>query len=272
MHLKPITMKKRELLLMNFFRKVTLNLITNLKCLFVPLLALTFVNYLPAQESKVWDYPVHYGMPEWEKLSTFHERLNAYNIPDNLLQYMTTEDLVNTCLIYPKWLLISGFDNLQTGYNAIKSVFNGFAELENRPDAFKELYRVYQKMDPEEITKSSKKGQFTFEFTFIELLLSQNSVLSSLSNSEKISLIKTSNSIYEKKCKHIDVFSTLGLSTTCMILGRILEQGNSDIYTSLKKDSPEVEKFIREGPFGPHKVLLDNIVVASQNYLFQIQL
>ncbi len=257
---------------MILFRKPTLNFTSNLKCFFVPLLALTFVNLIPAQESRVWDYPVHHGTPEWEKLSTFQERLKAYNIPDDLLQNMTTEDLVRTCLTYPKWLLISGFDNFQTGYDAIKSVFNGFAELENRPDAFNELFKVYQKMDPEEITKSSKKGQFTFEFTFIELLLSQTSVLFSLSNNEKISLIKTSYSIYEKKCKHIDVFSTLGLSTTCMILGRILEQSNSDIYTSLREDSPEVERFIRQGPFGPHKVLLDNIVDASHDYLFQIQL
>ncbi|MBK7133895.1 MAG: hypothetical protein IPH69_14065 [Bacteroidales bacterium] len=91
---------------------------------------MTFVCYLPAQESKVWDYPVHYGTAEWSKLSTFQERLKAYNIPENLIQNMTTEDLVKTCLEYPEWLLISGFNNFQTGYSAIRSVFNGFRELE----------------------------------------------------------------------------------------------------------------------------------------------
>jgi len=256
--------------LKRFLKKATLYFSTYLKCFFTSLLVLTCIDYLPAQVSRVWDYPIHYGTPEWEKLTTFSERLKAYNVPNDLLQCMTTEDLVKTCLTYPEWLLISGFNNFQTGYNAIKSVFNGFEELEKRPDSFKELFKIYKEMNPEEITRSSNKGKFTFEFTFIELLLSQNSILSSLSNSELISLIKTSLSIYENKCKYIDVFSTHGLSTTCMILGRILEQSKSDIYVTLIKDNPGVQDFVKEGYYGPHKALLDKIVYASKTFLEQL--
>ena len=76
-------------------------------------------SVLFAQQIIVWDYPIHYGTPEWGKLKTFEERLNAYNIPDSLLKIMTTEDLVNTCLEYPDRILITSRDNLQTGYNFI---------------------------------------------------------------------------------------------------------------------------------------------------------
>jgi hypothetical protein len=96
-----------------------------------------------AQESRVWDYPIHYGTPEWDRLSSYQERLKTYNIPDDLIIYMTTADLVKTCLNYPEWLFITSCNDFQTGYNSIRSLFNGFVELEKRPDAFKELYKVY---------------------------------------------------------------------------------------------------------------------------------
>jgi len=230
---------------------------------------LVFTN-LPAQESRVWDYPIHYGTPEWDRLSSFQERLKTYNIPDDLIKYMTTADLVRTCLNYPEWLFITSSNNFQTGYNSIKSVFNGFVELEKRPDAFKELYKVYIKMKPEKVTEQPKKGQFTFEFSFIELLLSQKSIISSISNEESKSLLSTCQVMYENKCKNYNIFSSFGLSTTCLIVGRILEQSNSDSYARLITENPETKGFIIEGPFGPHKILLDRIIESSKEYIRQL--
>lgn len=265
-------MKKLIQLLSKIYKKATLTFLTQLKCFLVPFLALAFVNFLPAQESKVWDYPVHYGTSEWEKLSSFQERLKVYNIPDSLLQYMTTEDLVETCLTYPEWLLITSSSSFQTGYNSIKSVFNGFVELEKRPDAYRELIKVYQEMNPEKVPQYSDQGNYTFQFTFIELLISQRDILSNLTKSELISLIKTSLLVYEKKCNVVNVFSMFGLSTTCLILGRVLEQGNTEGFLSLKTTSPEFQYFIENGRFGPNKIFLDKIIVASKDYLKQLDL
>jgi len=229
-------------------------------------------NNLSAQRSKICDFPVHYGTPEWEKLSTFRERLQAYNIPDSLLKYMTTGDLVKICLAYPEWMLISICNNFQEGYDLLRSVFNGFVELEKRPDAFKELFNMYQNMDPEKISKISKKGLYVLQFTHIELLLSQRCILSSLKKSELISLIQNLLIVYEKKCNYLEIFSTFGLSTTCLILGRILEQGYSDIYKTLINTIPEFQRFINVGRFGPNKILLDKIIAASKEYLKQLEL
>lgn len=86
-------------------------------------------NYLFSQESKTWDYPVKPGTIEWSNLTTYEERLDAYNIPDNLLKNMNTGDLVQTCLNYPEFRLIMTRNSLQQGYDYLKSIFNGFNEL-----------------------------------------------------------------------------------------------------------------------------------------------
>jgi len=51
--------------------------------IFVQITAFQTIIY--AQESKVWEYPVRAGTVEWSKLPTHKEKLDALNIPDNLL-------------------------------------------------------------------------------------------------------------------------------------------------------------------------------------------
>ena len=225
-----------------------------------------------AQQSNVWDYPIHYGTPEWAKLKTFEERLNAYNIPDSLLKIMTTEDLVNTCLAYPDRILITSRDNLQTGYNFIRSVFNGFRELEKRPDIFKELLKIYQKMNPEEITgfiTLFEQGKFSYQFTFIEVNISQREILKYATKDDLIKLIQSALNNYEKKNNLINYYSLFGLSTTCFILGRALEQSKTMAYEEIRNSTPYYQQFIDVCSI-PDKELLDQIVIASNKCLKQL--
>ncbi|MCG6187625.1 hypothetical protein [Maribellus maritimus] len=103
-----------------------------------------FISFAQTEEV-TWNYPVHPGTEEWNTLNSFSERLNAFNIPGDILTEMTTENLVETCLAYPWWILITSRDNNQAGYDYLKSVFNGFRELENRKDAGKEFLKSTKK-------------------------------------------------------------------------------------------------------------------------------
>jgi hypothetical protein len=57
---------------------------------------LSLKTNLSAQESKVWDYPIHSGTSEWKNLKTYKDKLDALNVPDSLLLRMSTKDLVIT--------------------------------------------------------------------------------------------------------------------------------------------------------------------------------
>jgi hypothetical protein len=107
------------------------NLKIILFCQFLAVIVFSPLITRAQTEEATWDYPVHMGTEEWNQLNSFSERLNAFNIPDDILTKMTTKNLVKTCLKYPWWILITSRDNNQAGYNYLKSVFNGFRELEN---------------------------------------------------------------------------------------------------------------------------------------------
>jgi len=272
-HLKYELMYQMNLFLSQCRNRIKPDAWFNKKFLLIFLFVLMATLNLLGQASKVWDYPVHYGTQEWAELKTFEERLNVLNVPDSLLQIMTTEDLVKTCLAYPDWMLITSRDNLQTGYNFIRSVFNGFRELEQRPDACKELVKVYQKMNPEEITGFStlvKQGEFCFQFSFIEILISQWGILVNSTESDLKRLLKISLTNYEKKNNAIKEYALFGLSTTCLIPGRILEQRKTTTSEKLKVSSPKFKQFIDECSI-PDKELLDQIIIATKEYLTQLE-
>ena len=144
----------------------------NLKIIFlcqflVLVLLIPFVTVAQPNEL-TWNYPVHPGTNNWEKLNSFSERLNAFNIPDSILTKMTTDNLVKTCLAYPWWILITSRDNNQAGYDYLKKVFNGFRELETRKDAGKELLKIYKEMNPGkrlELKTLIEKGRFSLNYS-----------------------------------------------------------------------------------------------------------
>jgi carbonic anhydrase len=63
--------------------------------LFVPIFA-----FSQAEDVK-WDYPVKPGTKKWNELKTEKERINAVQIPDDVLDSMTTEDMVDACINFP---------------------------------------------------------------------------------------------------------------------------------------------------------------------------
>ena len=100
-------------------------------------------------ERATWDYPVKPGSKEWLNIADYSKRFELLNIPDNLLKAISTEELVKSCLNYPEFPMVFTRNDLQSGYNFIQSMFNGFVELETRPDAGKELMKVYDGYKPD---------------------------------------------------------------------------------------------------------------------------
>lgn len=239
-----------------------LNLTRNLSAL------LLLVLFLPVK-AQTWNYPVRPETEEWKKLGSFSERLNAFNIPDSILKEMTTQNLVKTCLNYPWWILITSRDNNQIGYNYLKSVFNGFRELENRKDAGQELFKEYEKMEPGNIVTYESlvdQGLFSFRFTFIEVLLSQPSILKNMTNDLLTSLISKTISVYESKSVAFEEYSYYGVSTSCLILSRHLEMKNYTKFYELLNKYPDL-KILNNGGVTGNQELLKQIVSESKQIL-----
>jgi hypothetical protein len=230
--------------------------------IFVTLLFSTICVY--TQEiTDVWEFPIRPGTQEWENLKTYSDRLNAYNIPENQIKIMNTESLVKTCLNYPEFRLIFTRNDLQSGFNYLKEIFNGYQELITRKDACDELLKVYKKMDPIKINKNWEDleiGRFIVEFIYIEILLAQNEILSNTDSEAKKELISEAIKKFESKNLYSEEYGVIGLCTPVLIIARILEaEGN---ITRNETVNEFLDYVVVENPS-----ILYEIVTKSKEYL-----
>ena len=205
-----------------------------------------------------WDYPVRYGTPQWDTLETFEDRLNAYNIPDEILKRISTEELVKVCLAYPQWGLMHAYNSRQTGFAALASYYNGFRELFIRKDAAIELLKLYDKMDPLSVNPNwtdLQKGLYSFEFEKIEMLLSKKPVIEQLDKAGIQWLKEEVIAKYQKKKMLPEIYSLWDLSPTVAVCLNIVEKENINFV----KSTSDVNTF-KQDIMSNDIRFLDNIV------------
>lgn len=224
------------------------------------LLLLIFPTILFAQQNEVtWDYPVKPGTKEWNNLKTYKERLDAYNIPVDILKTITTKELVKTCLDYPELRLIFTRNDLQAGYNYIATKFNGFKELESRSDAGKVLLEFYAEYNPEGFDPNFSNleiGRYIVKFTYIELIMAQNNIWKNLTDNEAKELTFQCINKYNKKKKQQAYYGIIGIKTTALILARTHKERLRAVLQ--KSDVNNFELFV------------NNVVVANAQLIDKI--
>ena len=207
----------------------------------------------PYDIDEPYNFPLKPGMPEWAELKTGIDKVNALQIPQDILRRMTTRALVETCLNYPLYITtIMLASSRKVGMEHMTKNFNGCVELLKRKDAYIYLSEKFLLFDPlainEEWSDGVKGVNYTFELVKIELLLAQDIVLLSTSYENKIALLKEVLSKHEKMSTQPDyVVYLFSCEQLFFLMGKILQNsGNPDIL-SLVVNNKEIFKFLETG-------------------------
>lgn len=178
----------------------------------------------PAQLD-VYSYPIVPGTPEWAELETGEQMVAVTQLPDSVLQNISTEGLVETCLNYPILSQISTRTILQRGVEEILGRFNGFQELSQREDAARALLERYGHMNPAcygGLATEIDMGKYTLNHAYLEAIFSQQTYLTKLSDKEKSQLMQLALSYYAEKKKHPDIYSIFNLKCSAIIMARLM--------------------------------------------------
>jgi hypothetical protein len=236
----------------------------------VSLLLLLLIQVQAQQQTATWNYPVRPGTTAWSSLTSYEERLAAYNIPDAVLKKVSTPELVKICLQYPEWRLVNTRNSLQLGYDYLKTIFNGFGELERRPGAGSEIVKVYQTLNPRRVESYGtllEKGNYMMEITYIELLLAQPSIIGSVLDKKSFASLCIAN--YETKKGLMSEYGVYGLTTSALILGRTLEVQRSTALQNAKISRNAIGAFLASSQIGGDVASLDAIVALSKESIGQ---
>lgn len=189
----------------------------------------------------------------------------AAQIPEENLANMPTEELIQAYLKsrYPWYILI--YDGLHKSFKKSYNNFNGLRELLNRQDAAKKIFEFYKKMDTEAYDPNwpqTKQGTFSFSFVFIEILLSQENILSKLTQSDTKIVLAELIKKNELRAIHPEIFSNYGIECNTYAIAKLLiSKGNDDNISQTLLQTPNVKFLLETGKLinaNVHSIVIKN--------------
>ncbi|MBQ6762023.1 MAG: hypothetical protein IJP49_04670 [Bacteroidales bacterium] len=93
---------------------------------------------------KNYDYPLKPGDEGWKELRTYNEMVQACQIPEDILQSLNAEEILQACLMHPFRINIILFPTLNEGFQSLLRSFPVFKRMLTNPEV-KELAVIQQK-------------------------------------------------------------------------------------------------------------------------------
>ena len=116
---------------------------------------------------------------EWQKTESRQKRGEMLELPEEMLECLTTDALLQAVLDYPFMFDVYAYDDPQMAMGRLYESFNGLRELAKRPDAGTVLVQKYKQEKPD-LTSALRP--------LIDLLASQDYIESKLTDAEKETL------------------------------------------------------------------------------------
>ena len=128
--------------------------------------------------------------PTKEELAAIEpkDRSAALQIPENILEEMSTAGLAEICISYPMIAEMAVYDSLEIGFGRIKSQFNGLQELFARTDVADILVPIFVSMDLNKLNQYAESP--TLKFHFVCIMLYQEPVMTALNSEQRNELMK----------------------------------------------------------------------------------
>ena len=178
-----------------------------------------------------WTYPIRPGMAEWRQFTTGRQMWEACQIPQNILETLSTEELAEICFDFPLYFNYTAFDNERLGINYVINNFNGLKELSKRNDGAKELVNIYKRCPV-----SPRDENFAiFKPSYLELLLSNDAFIKQLDDRMYDELEKIVLEKYMGKLENPQVYGLYSINHTFLLGAVVIVNSNS------------AKKFVQQG-------------------------
>lgn len=225
-----------------------------------------YCNFLQAQNVDTpYIYPIKPGTEKWNSFKSMDEMYNACLIPENVLEKLSTQALIETCLNYPASSVLFIFNTPQTGFNQWEKHFNGICELLKRADLQEEILKYYSVFDASghlNFATELEKGEYTFKLSTLELIIAQDGIIRKLTDSQQKRLLKYSLDKYQIIVND-NVYGLISRTYTGRIIAKMsLNLGDANLKYKIQK--LEIQKFLQTGEISNIQFLNDIVEAAKK--------
>ncbi|WKN44308.1 hypothetical protein [Tunicatimonas pelagia] len=231
------------------------------------------VLYEPPADLDTYIYPVLPGTPEWVAIQTGAEKYAVTQVPDSVLQIISTEGLLETWLTYPLLENVLAWTTLQQGIDSVGEIFGGLQELQQRPDAGKVMLQRYKQMSPHcvnEFTTDIDIGKFTLELALYEAILAQNIFLQKLSVVEQDELLQLILSSYAiKEGYSNDLYSFFSLKATAIVAARLMVLADYSLFIEAMAQDDYLRVFVEQIELQGRAESITTVITYANNFIHQ---
>ena len=190
-----------------------------------------------SSDGLAWNYPVRPGMPEWRQFTTGQQMWEACQIPQNILEKLSTEELAEICMDFPLFLDFIYSNDERWGISFTIENFNGLKELGKRKDGARELVNIYKTYPvlTQVQDETSKDYHKPYKLPFLELLLSDNTFIKQMDDKIYAELEKLVLEKYVGKLENSHVYSLYNINKT-FLLGAVVI-ANHNAKTPVQKET-----------------------------------
>lgn len=217
-------------------------------------------------DADAYVFPIVPGTPAWAALTSGAAMIQACQVSPAVLQQMSTPGLVTTCLNYPLLNNMTAFIPLQKGARAQIANFNGFAELQQRPDAAQILVTRYQQQCTACVPPPADWGNYTLRYSYFEMVLAQDEYLTQLSSTQRHELVRLTLAKYAEKQREIANYATFGLKTTAFLLARIMQADQYAPFLAAGGTSAPLATFSKDAEIYGQTQVLDAVITLAKTY------
>lgn len=209
-----------------------------------------------------WEYPVLPSSQEWKKLANHEEKISICEIPSDILQNLSTEELFDVCMNYPLLQDALFFNSLEEGLSKTIERFNGLNEFINRRDCHTYLCNSMignmNSLDNLGVLKLEEAGKIINGEMIIECLLYNEKIISRISLSQKKTIAKAAYSNFVFKRNQVHKFGKYAMSNSALLLCYYLNE-----LSDLVRDSQELSEFMKTKRMDPDGKIIDELIIIS---------
>ena len=198
-----------------------------------------------------YNYPILPGTSQWAAFTSQQQKLNACQIPQDSLNIMTTDIVMQSSLNFP--LLGDLLLNVGVNVPAITSYymtnFTGLIELSKRKDAGLTMLTRYKLMDINCfncLNTDIQKGNFITNFSAYEMIISQDSIIEKFDLQQKKDLTKEAINKYNVKKSAYDYYGDYGLATALYVAAKLMQSVNYQPFMQVYNQDINLQIFVQK--------------------------
>jgi hypothetical protein len=216
----------------------------------------------------VTDYYTYFSSPAaeraWLGMETTKERLEAVEIPADVLGGMSTRGLAETVLNYPLQVNLWVYDTPAAAIRAVSEQFNGIAALTARKDGPVTLLGIYANTPVARVVAGSDSPML--EFTTLQYLLAGDAVLERLGSEGRRELIQAGLERYQEITTCDSIAEEVPVDATVWLIARAAAAEFEDADDAIKAH-PALADYLQTGQLVADDAELEAIEQARTRLL-----